>query len=694
MWTSSILIAAVLLARLLCRGKISMRLQYGLWLLVAVKLLLFPIPYVDGGFSVMRLAAQTEEWWNRITAGNAPYEEGITDLTGNNAGQEGSGENDRPEGALPGWVPVSGAEAAAGNEKGKNSVGWEHETDAPEAQDEGNVGNIVWLIGGAGTLVALGWLCVSNIVLAVKLRRKRMRYHGVDSLVPVYLVENIASPFLFGRAIYVMPEITADERVLRHVIVHEEQHFRQGDVYWCLLRCLCLALYWWHPLVWVAAYASKQDCELACDEGAMLILGEQERIPYGKTLLRLVEGHTGPGDYFSMTTAMSGGAFRMKQRIKRIAGKPRVLYSVCGLAVVVLLIVFTASVTSGGKPESGGTENGINVERADETENGINVEQADGTENGINVEQASDEITEPHGVLTIGNGVVCKGLVMFDSDNGWLLTQENEVQRTTSGLAGFTTVHTVPAARLSDGFAEACFLDENTAYTVSYAEDAAELRIIYTRDGGASWQETEVSYEGLGGIGSAYLAFVDAEQGYLLYCSDPALGQMNKVLFGTVDGGASWQQVAELTEAVRGYPTGIDFADRDHGFVTVTYHGQEDCVYQTNDGGISWEAMEMPFMGNEQNVRYRNGYAPYFYGEGRQQGILVLGEMENTERLVLYATSDGGNTWSMQGHLSVEGIRRYTGTAGLQGFVINQEGAVYELIQVLEPGEWQSRPAP
>ena len=36
-----------------------------------------------------------------------------------------------------------------------------------------------------------------------------------------------------------------------------------------------------------AAVLSKRDCELACDEGALLLLGEQERIGYGKTLLSI-----------------------------------------------------------------------------------------------------------------------------------------------------------------------------------------------------------------------------------------------------------------------------------------------------------------------------------------------------------------------------------------------------------------------
>lgn len=53
--TSSVLILAVLVLRRLCRGKISLCLQYGIWLLVAVKLLLVPVPFWESPFSILNL---------------------------------------------------------------------------------------------------------------------------------------------------------------------------------------------------------------------------------------------------------------------------------------------------------------------------------------------------------------------------------------------------------------------------------------------------------------------------------------------------------------------------------------------------------------------------------------------------------------------------------------------------------------
>ncbi|MDE7233124.1 MAG: hypothetical protein K2N37_08650, partial [Lachnospiraceae bacterium] len=52
-------------------------------------------------------------------------------------------------------------------------------------------------------------------------------------------------------------------------------HKKHGDSFWALLRSVLVTVYWFHPLVWVAAACSKRDWELAWDEEALLLLGER-----------------------------------------------------------------------------------------------------------------------------------------------------------------------------------------------------------------------------------------------------------------------------------------------------------------------------------------------------------------------------------------------------------------------------------
>lgn len=79
---------------------------------------------------------------------------------------------------------------------------------------------------------------------------------------PVYLVEGLSSPCLFGLfrpAIYLTPEAVENETVLRHVLAHEATHYAHKDHIWSALRCTALALHWYNPLVWLAVSLSKAD---------------------------------------------------------------------------------------------------------------------------------------------------------------------------------------------------------------------------------------------------------------------------------------------------------------------------------------------------------------------------------------------------------------------------------------------------
>ena len=93
--------------------------------------------------------------------------------------------------------------------------------------------------------------------------------------------EGLSTPCLHGLfrpAIKLTPEAAAAGATLFWELRHEEAHWRHGDQVWGALRCACLAAYWFDPLVWAAAFASKKDCELACDEAVTRGREEAERL--------------------------------------------------------------------------------------------------------------------------------------------------------------------------------------------------------------------------------------------------------------------------------------------------------------------------------------------------------------------------------------------------------------------------------
>ena len=175
----------------------------------------------------------------------------------------------------------------------------------------------LWLTGAAAMAL---WFVLSNLRFARFLRRGRKPLSRPDCPLPVYEVEGIPSPCLAGLfrpAVYLTPAVAGDVRRERHVLAHELTHARHLDPLWSLIRCLCLTVYWFDPLVWIAAYASRGDCELACDEGALRRLGEGERIPYGETLLSLIP--VGRSDPMLSATTMTAGKRQLRERIRRIA---------------------------------------------------------------------------------------------------------------------------------------------------------------------------------------------------------------------------------------------------------------------------------------------------------------------------------------------------------------------------------------
>ena len=337
--TSSVLILAFLLLRFLFRSTISRRVQYALWLLVALRLLV-PVSVGSIGWSVAVVADQLPE---------REISDSILTVVGGDAPDLAVRE---PDPSLP--------EAEQRELYQAYQKEWKDEVDRSKMETGGipitvqSILRLVWYIGM--TAMAL-WFLAANLRFARKLRRTHVPLDDVVSKYPVYLCDDIPSPCLFGLfrpAIYVTSAAAKNEDRLRFVIAHEETHARHLDPLWSLVRSACLAVWWFNPLVWLAAYCSKADCELACDEGTIARLGEAERVPYGETLLSLVPVRR-DGNPMLAATTMTAGKRQMKERIQRIAEHKRPL-AVALVAALALTGIVCAATFTGARQNSSGTE--------------------------------------------------------------------------------------------------------------------------------------------------------------------------------------------------------------------------------------------------------------------------------------------------------------------------------------------------
>ena len=331
--TSSVLILALLALRQLFRRTVSRRMQYALWLLVLVRLL---VPLNVGTLA------------HNVLSAAAPVQTVVEERLDTPVLYVQDGTERRPAQLLPG-KESQGEPLSPPSDAAQSAPADEYYTVTPTYRTVtlSEALTYVWYAGMAGVGA---WFLFTNLRFARALRRTRMPYRVEGCRYPVYLVSALPSPCLFGvlrPTVYLNEKALQSPDALRFVLAHEQTHARHFDPLWSLLRGVCLTVYWFDPLVWLAAVLSREDGELACDEGTLRALGADERTAYGKALLSLVPVCTKPQNPLLGATTMTGGKKSLKERVTRIAenrqAKTAAVFAAVALAALVCAVSFTGA---------------------------------------------------------------------------------------------------------------------------------------------------------------------------------------------------------------------------------------------------------------------------------------------------------------------------------------------------------------
>ena len=333
--TSSILIAVIMVLRLIMKGKISLRLQYALWTLVLVRLLV-PVNFGSSVLSAENLIAAAE----KHTAVQMVYELGQKNMSAqgfDSIDDRITAEHKANDAAVS---MTEGGEFNNFNGETYNMI-----NEIGIAEIVKRMALYVWIAG----IFAVGLIFfISNLYFLHRIKKSRFLL-GNRGKLPVYLTEAVDTPCLFGLfrpAVYVTPQAAENDTVLKHATAHEMTHYRHGDHIWSILRGVCIALHWYNPLVWCAAFLSQRDGELACDEATIRRLGEKERAEYGRTLILMTcQKRT---SLFMAATTMTGNKSNIKERIVLIANRPKMaIYTL--IAVVLIAAAAVGCTFTGGK---------------------------------------------------------------------------------------------------------------------------------------------------------------------------------------------------------------------------------------------------------------------------------------------------------------------------------------------------------
>ena len=351
--SSTVLILVLTALRFLLRGKISPRLQYALWLLAALRLLL-PVSLVRSPVSVMNAVPDVPAAVQRLTA---PEDR--------RAPQTDSAQAPTQTTSEPETAPV----------------------EVQTRLTASTILKLAWLTGAAAMALAV---LAQNLLFLRRLKRIRRPFACPESPVPVWLASSLPSPCLAGLLrpeIYLTPEAAQDPDTCQFVLRHELAHYHARDQLWSLLRLLCQCVYWFDPFVWLAASLSRRDCELACDERVLKNLDPGSRAEYGRALLSLVAPKRARGQLLSCATTMQLGKKSLKERITLIAKKPKMAAYTLVFVLVLSLVLTACTFTSASvqpepepwpetvQPETGASEQEQLQEALTKTEEDLNKEE-------------------------------------------------------------------------------------------------------------------------------------------------------------------------------------------------------------------------------------------------------------------------------------------------------------------------------
>ena len=289
--TVSALIAVVLLVRAIFKNRVPKRMLYALWLVVLLKLCL-PGTLVSLPVLPAEDAAVPAQSAERPVQTAPVIQRPAQTVT-------------KPQ--TPAQQPVSPVQETA------------------KQLTTAQIFQIVWFSGSA--LLGL-WLLGAWLVFTIRLHRDR-RFLDKRGGTCIYVSGAVKSPCLAG----LIPAVYLTEDVLQTdaaelILSHELTHLRHLDFLWSLCRAVAVSVYWWNPLIWVAAICSKRDAELACDEAVASKLPESKRFVYARAILAQAP---------RKTAALSLAGPPIKERILFLTKKRRT--SVLCVILALLLVV-------------------------------------------------------------------------------------------------------------------------------------------------------------------------------------------------------------------------------------------------------------------------------------------------------------------------------------------------------------------
>jgi len=341
---SAAITAGILLFRVIFKNRISSKLQYLMWWLLILRLLMPVTPDIGLHFNLQDMLLK------QAHQAELPTPAPVLDVA-------------------PASVPStqSSYESVAPAVQPDTDVAPSQHVNPAKSTDWYSIVFVVWLLGAIGFL---GWL------IFVKLRYYESLQHlmaggprevyelydrcckelGVKPL-PLWIVNKSMSPGIafFGEPVLLVPlSLCNDESRLRFALLHELTHKKRGDHYMTLLLNILRAVYWFDPVVHLAFSELRADMESACDSDVLAYIGHEQKRGYLTVILDMFSYDTEPILGMSQIRSKRMAKRRMKGAFMKSRTSPAFRAITLCIALIMSLCCFTTACQSAPEKDTPG----------------------------------------------------------------------------------------------------------------------------------------------------------------------------------------------------------------------------------------------------------------------------------------------------------------------------------------------------
>ena len=341
---SAAITAGILLFRVIFKNRISSKLQYLMWWLLILRLLMPVTPDIGFHFNLQDMLLK------QAHQAELPTPAPVLDVA-------------------PASVPntQSSYESVTPAVQPDTDVAPSQHVNPAKSTDWYSIVFVVWLLGAIGFL---GWL------IFVKLRYYESLQHlmaggprevyelygkcckelGVKPL-PLWIVNKSMSPGIsfFGEPVLLVPlSLCNDESRLRFALLHELTHKKRGDHYMTLLLNILRAVYWFDPVVHLAFSELRADMESACDSDVLAYIGHGQKRGYLTVILEMFSYDTEPILGMSQIRSRRMAKRRMKGAFMKSRTSSAFRAITLCIALIMSLCCFTTACQSAPEKDTPG----------------------------------------------------------------------------------------------------------------------------------------------------------------------------------------------------------------------------------------------------------------------------------------------------------------------------------------------------